>query len=159
MVKFWSISTFLVLLKPVSHAESKYVCIVWIGNQIQEIFTADLRCRVKCRSGPIFRGFFSKIRKSESVIFFRKFAQKKSQKSQTSGNSGIFQKLASMTPESLPDISKINIGDPVLTIANMSPESGAIISNIDVLNGSQYGASGNIIQCVQIKVPVFKPRL
>ena len=54
MVNFWSISMFLVLLEPVSHAEFKYVCIVWIGNQILEIFTADSRCRVKCRTGPIF---------------------------------------------------------------------------------------------------------
>ena len=54
MVNFWSISMFLVLLEPVSHAEFKYVCIVWIGNQILEIFTAVSRCRVKCRTGPIF---------------------------------------------------------------------------------------------------------
>ena len=52
MINFWSILMFLVLLKPVSRAEFKYVCIVWIGNQIREIFTADLRCRAKCRSGP-----------------------------------------------------------------------------------------------------------
>ena len=43
MVNFWSISMFLVLLEPVSHAEFKYVCIVWIGNQIREICTADSR--------------------------------------------------------------------------------------------------------------------
>ena len=43
MVNFWSISMFLVLLEPVSHAEFKYVCIVWIENQILEIFTADSR--------------------------------------------------------------------------------------------------------------------
>ena len=47
MVNFWSIFMFLVLVKPVSRAEFKYVCIVWIGNQIQEISTADSRCRVK----------------------------------------------------------------------------------------------------------------
>ena len=41
MVNFWSILMFLVLLKPVSRAEFKYVCIVWIGNQIREISTAD----------------------------------------------------------------------------------------------------------------------
>ena len=41
MINFWSILMFLVLLKPVSRAEFKYVCIVWIGNQIREIFTAD----------------------------------------------------------------------------------------------------------------------
>ena len=58
MVNFWSISMFLVLLEPVSHAEFKYVCIVWIGNQIREIFTADSRCRVKCRSRPIFTRIF-----------------------------------------------------------------------------------------------------
>ena len=52
---------FLVLLKPVSRAEFKYVCIVWIGNQIREIFTADSRCRVKCRSGPIFTRIFSNV--------------------------------------------------------------------------------------------------
>ena len=34
---------FLVLLKPVSRAEFKYVCIVWIGNQIREIFIAMSR--------------------------------------------------------------------------------------------------------------------
>ena len=61
MVNFWSISMFLVLLKPVSRAEFKYVCIVWIGNQIREIFTADSRCRVKCRSGPIFTQIFSNV--------------------------------------------------------------------------------------------------
>ena len=54
MVNFWSISMFLVPLEPVSHAEFKYVFIVWIGNQILEIFTAYSRCRVKCRTGPIF---------------------------------------------------------------------------------------------------------
>ena len=58
MINFWSILMFLVLLKPVSRAEFKYVCIVWIGNQIREIFTADSRCRVKCRSGPIFTRIF-----------------------------------------------------------------------------------------------------
>ena len=55
---FWVFLMFLVLLKPVSRTEFKYVCIVWIGNQIREISTADLRCRVKWRLGTILRGFF-----------------------------------------------------------------------------------------------------
>ena len=55
---------FLVLLKPVSRAEFKYVCIIGIGNQIREIFTADSRCRVKCRSGPIFTLIFPMFRGS-----------------------------------------------------------------------------------------------
>ena len=38
---FWRILMFLVLLKQVSRAEFKYVCIVWIRNQIREIFTTD----------------------------------------------------------------------------------------------------------------------
>ena len=43
----------LVLLEPVNRADSKYVCIVWIGNLIlREIFTADSRCRIKCRPRP-----------------------------------------------------------------------------------------------------------
>ena len=50
---------FLLLLKPVSRAEFKYVCIVWIGNKKWEIFTADSQCRVKCHSRPIFKRIFS----------------------------------------------------------------------------------------------------
>ena len=49
------------------------------------------------------------------------------------------------TPDSLPDISKINIGDPVLTMANMSP-----------LNSSQYGAPGNIVvNILSPPIPIF----
>ena len=80
MVNFWSISMFLVLLEPVSHAEFKYVCIIWIGNQIREIFTADSRCRVKCRSGPIFTRIFSnfsggRANQRASLGFLRPFLQ------------------------------------------------------------------------------------
>ena len=56
---------FLVLLEPVSHAEFKYVC---IGNQILEIFTADSRCRVKCRSGPIFTNVSGAVPISRSLL-------------------------------------------------------------------------------------------
>ena len=41
MVIFLSISILLVLLEPVNHANFKYACVVWIGSQIREIFTAD----------------------------------------------------------------------------------------------------------------------
>ena len=68
---------FLVLLKPVSRAEFKYVCIVWIGNQIREIFTADSRCRVKSRSGPIFTRIFSIVSGTVPISrsLFRPFLQ------------------------------------------------------------------------------------
>jgi len=41
MINFWSISISMVLLEPVNHADFKYTCIVWIGSQIREKFTAD----------------------------------------------------------------------------------------------------------------------
>ena len=58
MVNFLSISMLVVLLEPGNSAEFKYVCIVWIGNQTREIFTAESRCLGQFRSGLIFTHFF-----------------------------------------------------------------------------------------------------
>ena len=66
MVIFLSISISLVLLEPVNRADSKYVFAVWIGSQIQEIFTADSQSRVKCLSGRFCRGFLFNIIRIES---------------------------------------------------------------------------------------------
>ena len=46
MINLWSISMFLVLLKPVSRVELKNVCIIWIGNQIRDIFRVYIIYRV-----------------------------------------------------------------------------------------------------------------
>ena len=58
MVSFWSISMFLVLLKPVSHAEFKYVCLDRKSN-----------------TGDVYRGFAMSSKMSFWADFYADFFQ------------------------------------------------------------------------------------
>ena len=55
----------LVLLEPVNCADFKYVCIVWIGSQIWEIFTAD------SQSGRFCSGFYLILFEWKMLCYFQ----------------------------------------------------------------------------------------
>ena len=55
----------LVLLEPVNRADFKYTCVVWIGSQIREIFTADFMS-----FGPILQRSLFNIIRIENIMLF-----------------------------------------------------------------------------------------
>ena len=65
MVNFLSFSLLLVLLEPVNRADFKYACVVWIGSQIREIFTADFMS-----FGPILPRILFNIIRIENIMLF-----------------------------------------------------------------------------------------